>query len=193
MEGADIMPRVGLDRSKIIQAAITIANEHGIEHVTIASLAKNLGVRPPSLYNHFDSLLEIRMQIAREGMQKLEETLLRSVAGKSGEDAILHFSKQYLSFANDHPGLYEATIQPMNIPDKVGEETSKNMIDLLIQLLATFSLEEQQALHLVRGLRSIVHGFATLQRAGGFQMNFDVEDSLLYTIQILCKGITQKQ
>ncbi|WP_051271436.1 TetR/AcrR family transcriptional regulator [Shimazuella kribbensis] len=186
------MPRVGLDKTKIIQAAIAIANEHGIEQVSIASLAKNLGVRPPSLYNHFKSLMEIRTQIAREGMQRLEETLLRSVAGKSGEDALLHFSKQYLLFANDHPGLYEATIQPMNTPDKVVKETSKNMIDLLIQLLATFSLEEENALHLVRGLRSIVHGFASLQRADGFQMNFKVEESLLYTIQILCKGIKQE-
>jgi AcrR family transcriptional regulator len=189
MEGANIMPRVGLDRNKIVEAAIELANNMGIEQVTIAALAKNLDVRPPSLYNHFASLTEIRMQIAKEGMKKLEDTLIRSVAGKSGEEALLTFAKQYLDFANQNPGLYEATIQPMSVPDKMVEETSKNMIALLIQLLSSFSLEEHEALHLVRGLRSIVHGFSSLQRAGGFQMDFDVEDSLLYTIKLLCNGL----
>ncbi|MCH5585357.1 TetR/AcrR family transcriptional regulator [Shimazuella sp. AN120528] len=187
------MPRVGLDQSKIIHAAIELANDQGLEQVTIAALAKKLGVRPPSLYNHFSSLIEIRTKIAREGMQKLEDTLIRSVAGKSGEEAILSFSKQYLTFANANPGLYEATIQPMNVPDNVVADTSKNMIDLLVQLLSAFSLTEQESLHLVRGLRSIVHGFASLQRAGGFQMNFKVEDSLLYTIKLLCDGMKAKQ
>lgn len=187
------MPRAGLDQSKVIHAAIELANENGIEQVTIAALAKKLGVRSPSLYNHFSSLTEIRTQIAREGMQKLEDTLIRSVAGKSGEDAILTFSKEYLAFANNHPGLYEATIQPMNVPDSVVADTSKSMIDLLIRLLSTFSLEEQEALHLVRGLRSIVHGFASLQRAGGFQMDFKVEESLLYTIKLLCDGLNKER
>jgi AcrR family transcriptional regulator len=193
MEGANIMPRVGLDRNKIVESAIELANKMGIEQVTIAALAKNLGVRPPSLYNHFASLTEIRMQIAREGMQKLEDTLIRSVAGKSGEEALLTFAKQYLDFANQNPGLYEATIQPMSVPDKMVEETSKNMIDLLVQLLSSFSLHEKEALHLVRGLRSIVHGFSSLHRAGGFQMDFKIEDSLIYTVELLCRGIQTKR
>lgn len=183
------MPRAGLNQSKILAAAIEIANEHGLESVTIAALAKKLGVRSPSLYNHFRSLTELRIRLAREGMKKLEDTLIRSVAGKSGEEAVLAFSKQYLDFANHYPGLYEATIQPMNVPDRSVIDTSKNIIDLLVDLFSTFSIEDKKALHLVRGLRSIVHGFASLQRAGGFQMDFRVEDSLLYTVKLLCNGV----
>jgi AcrR family transcriptional regulator len=183
------MPRAGLDRQKILCTAIELANEKGIDHVTIVALANKLGVRPPSIYNHFRNLTEIHRQMAREGLQKLEDTLLRSVAGKSGEEAILSFSLQYLEFAKENPGLYEATISSIKGEDEMIEEVRKNIIQLLVRLLAPFSLEEQKALHLIRGLRSIVHGFSSLQSAGGFQMDFRIEDSLCYTIKTLCRGL----
>jgi AcrR family transcriptional regulator len=186
------MPRVGLDQNKILQVAVHIANEQGLNQVTIAALAKKLHVKSPSLYNHFRNLTEIQTAIAQEGIQKLEETLFRSLAGISGDEALLTFAKQYLAFAIENPGLYEATVQPMRTKDPLIEKISQNIIDLLVKLLADFHLEEQHALHVVRGLRSVVHGFASLQRAGGFQMDFQVEDSLRYTIQLLCSGLKRE-
>jgi AcrR family transcriptional regulator len=48
--------RRGLDRAQVIEAAATLADRDGLESVTLGRLAGELGVRPPSLYNHVDGL-----------------------------------------------------------------------------------------------------------------------------------------
>ena len=49
-------PRAGLDTRMIVIRAAEIADEQGIEEVTLAALAAKLGVRSPSLYNHVNGL-----------------------------------------------------------------------------------------------------------------------------------------
>jgi AcrR family transcriptional regulator len=186
-----LSPRAGLDRNTILQTSIELANTQGIEQVTIAAIAKKLGVRSPSLYNHVSGLTEIRIQIALSGMEQLEQILMRAVIGKAGKDSILSFCKSYLTFAKTNPGLYEATIQPAIYPNTSIQKAGDRIIDLLLQILASYQLEKTKALHFVRGLRSIVHGFASLDRAGGFQMELDVEESLLFTVQLLCDGLQE--
>lgn len=184
------MPRrAGLDRNIILKAAIELADTYGMDQVTIAALAKKLGVRSPSLYNHVQGLPELRNQLALSGLEQLEQTVIRSVVGKAGSDAIYSYCKSYLAFANEHPGLYEATIQPAAFPEPSVQAAGKRMVDLLLQLLTSFQLDKTKALHVVRGLRSMVHGFASLSQAGGFQMELNVEDSLLFTVQLLCDGL----
>ena len=46
------MPRVGLTREGIVDAAITRADRHGLASVTMRALASDLDVEAMSLYNH---------------------------------------------------------------------------------------------------------------------------------------------
>ena len=48
------MPRRGLDRAQVVDAAVAIADADGLEAVTLSRVAAALGVKPPSLYNHVD-------------------------------------------------------------------------------------------------------------------------------------------
>ena len=48
------MAKRGLDHARVVDAAIAIADEDGLEAVTLARVAAALGVRSPSLYNHVD-------------------------------------------------------------------------------------------------------------------------------------------
>jgi AcrR family transcriptional regulator len=45
-------PRVPLSRERVLQAAVRLADEHGIESLTMRKLARVLGVEAMSLYNH---------------------------------------------------------------------------------------------------------------------------------------------
>ena len=49
------MPRVGLTREAIVDAAIARADEHGLASVTMRALAGDLDVEAMSLYNHVDN------------------------------------------------------------------------------------------------------------------------------------------
>ncbi|MFH7428723.1 TetR/AcrR family transcriptional regulator, partial [Pseudomonas syringae group genomosp. 7] len=71
--------------------------------------AKELNIRPPSLYNHVNSLSELKQAIAIQGLHKLHQYMMKASIGKSGDEAIRSISKSYVQFVREHPGLYDAT------------------------------------------------------------------------------------
>ena len=44
--------RAALNREKVLQAGLKLADEHGVEELSMRKLAKALGVEAMSLYNH---------------------------------------------------------------------------------------------------------------------------------------------
>jgi len=57
--GARVEPRTPLSRKRVLRAAITLADEGGIEALSMRKLAKELGVEAMSLYNHVANKDEI--------------------------------------------------------------------------------------------------------------------------------------
>ncbi|WP_158442443.1 TetR-like C-terminal domain-containing protein [Paenibacillus pini] len=49
--------------------------------------------------------------------------------------------------------------------------------------------EEQHTLHTVHGLRSLLHGFASLEQNHGFRMQLDLNESLAYTLRMFLHGL----
>jgi hypothetical protein len=56
-------------------------------------------------------------------------------------------------------------------------------------VLEPYRLGEDAAIHAVRGLRSIVHGFATLELAGGFGLALDRDESFLLLLRAYVAGL----
>ena len=61
------MPRAGLNSAAVVEAAARLADSEGLAAVTLAHLAEQLGVRPPSLYAHVASLEDLRRRLAARG------------------------------------------------------------------------------------------------------------------------------
>ncbi|WP_026677492.1 TetR/AcrR family transcriptional regulator [Fictibacillus gelatini] len=182
-------PRIGLDLNTILKAATEIADAHGIEEVTLASLAKKLNVRSPSLYNHIDGLPGLRKKLAVYGLELLYSQWKRAAAGRSGEDAVHEIAKAYIAFARTHPGLYEATLLAPDSWDHDVQRAGGKMVDLALGVLKDFELEGEPAIHAVRGLRSILHGFASLEQKGGFGLPLDLDVSVRLIIDTFLAGI----
>lgn len=183
-------PRAGIDIHIVMNAVVSIADQHGASAVTIASVAKELGIKPPSLYNHTSGLDELKKKLAIYAINNLHDKLACAVKGKSGEPAIRDFAISFILYARQHPGLYEAAQFAPEGEDAEINEASHRIVSLLMVLLQSYHLPEKQALHAVRGLRSLVHGFATLERQGGFRMPLDLQESLEYNLGLFLKGLS---
>ncbi len=183
-------PRQGLDFKKVIQTGGNLANREGFYAVTIASLAKELDVRPPSLYNHIKGLEELRKELALSGLQQLYHLLKSAVEHASAEDAVYQLSKAYVSFVRKSPGIYEATatVAP-RIQDEEVQKASDNIVLLVLDVLKPYHLPEDEALHAVRSLRSILHGFASLEQKGGFGMPLSTDGTLDFLIRTFVLGL----
>ncbi|WP_281887507.1 TetR/AcrR family transcriptional regulator [Paenibacillus sp. YYML68] len=178
-------PRSGLEIQAVLRAAAQLADEHGLEAVTLAMLAHKLDIKSPSLYNHVSGLQGLRSKLAAYGVAKLHEALLQAATGVSGDEAVRAICRAYLHFARTQPGLYESTLRAPE-PDNVElGDASSALLDTILRVLQSYSLGESDALHTVRCIRSALHGFASLERNGGFGMPLELgatEELLIHTL-----------
>ena len=83
------MPRAGLSRAAVVEAAGALADEGGLENLSLVDLAGRLGIRKPSLYNHVAGIGDLRRELALAGLQELGRSLSRAAAGKAGRRGAL--------------------------------------------------------------------------------------------------------
>lgn len=185
------MPRVGLNLEQIVQTAADIADNQGTEAVTLAGIARELSVRPPSLFNHVKGLPQIKRELSLLGVKKLFQRMNDASKEKSGDEAIFAIANAYLQFTREHPGLYEYTIALPQPKDEEIERESNKIITLILTLFHSYPLSEENAIHAVRGLRSILHGFSSLEQKGGFGMPIERNDSLHYMLRVFLVGLNK--
>src|ERR1700712_4640063 len=74
---------------QILDIAVTIMTTAGVGGLTVSAIARELGVKPPSIYKYFDSLLAIYDALFRRGQQANLEALQTALTGSvSGLPAI---------------------------------------------------------------------------------------------------------
>jgi AcrR family transcriptional regulator len=182
-------PRAGIDRAQVVAVAAALADDRGLEALTLAQVATRLGVRLPSLYNHVDGLPGLRHELALLGLRQLHERMSRAAIGKAEDAAVLAVGLAYRAYVVEHPGVYAATVRAPAPDDLELREAAQAIIEVVLAVLEPYGLGEQGAIHAVRGLRSIVHGFATLELAGGFGMALDRDESFLRLLEAFVAGL----
>lgn len=183
--------RIRLDRATVVQAAAALIDKMGLEEVTLTELAAHLNVRLPSLYNHVAGLPGLRREIALFGVREMVTRLGQVVMGKAGGNAIIALAHAYRVFIKEHPGLYAATIQAPAPDDVELQAVAQELINIILKVLAAYGLHDEDALHAVRGFRSIVHGFATLESAHGFEIPIAPDETFRRLIAMFVASIKQ--
>jgi AcrR family transcriptional regulator len=181
--------RAGLDEPAVLRAAAELVDAEGWHALSLVRLAQRLGVRAPSLYNHVAGLDGVRRGLALMGLGELRRRLERAAIGKSGADALTAMAGAYRKFAREHPGLYAAGLQAP-APDDVGlTEVATDILAILHAVLAPYGLDETGEVHAIRGFRSVLHGFVSLELAGAFGMPVDIEASYDLLVRLLVAGL----
>lgn len=181
--------RAGLDRAAVLRAAATLADAEGFEAVTLARLAAELGVRPPSLYNHVEGLEGLRRELALLGLRELSQRLGRAAVGKAGDDALTALADSYRRFAHERPGLYPATLRAPDPHDAELNALAEELLAIILAVLAGYELHGAEALHATRGLRSLLHGFVALEAGGGFGLPLDLDESYRRLVATFTSGL----
>lgn len=169
--------RRALDRAAVVEAAADLLDETGGRELTLAMVAKRLGVRAPSLYNHIEGLEELRHEVALLGVRELGVRIGRAAIGKAGKDALRSIAWAYRDFAKERPGLYLATLRAPDPDDRALEAAAEEILTILRLVLAPYELSPEDQIHTIRALRSVMHGFVSLELAGGFGLPVDLDES----------------
>ena len=176
-----------------MEAAGALADEGGLETLSLVDLAERLGIRKPSLYNHVAGIGDLRRELALAGMRELGRSLLRAAAGKAGNEGLYALAEAYRTFVKQRPGLYEATVRSYRLTDPDNSElevAESEALEPVLAVLASCGIREwAEAIHAARGLRSVAHGFATLEEAGGFGISLDPDESFRRLVSAYVAGL----
>ncbi len=181
--------RVGLDQATVVEAAAKLVDEEGIEQLTLGRLAERLGVRTPSLYNHVAGLPGLKHDLALYCLRDLLDRILRTTIGKSRAEAIFALANAYRAYARETPGRYALTLQAPDSDDQELQAIAQQIVDVLRAVPAPYRLSEEEAIHAIRSLRSIVHGFSSLEVAGSFRMPVDLDASFHWLINLFIASL----
>ncbi len=185
-------PRVGLDREHVIQAAAELVNTEGMKSLTLNRLAEKLGVQPPSLYNHIGGLEDLHHELALLNARMLANRLAEVAIGRSGPELYRAIAEAYRAYIKQFPNLYLSSLRVADPQDPRDEDLSREedrSVRIAMAVMASFGLKDEDAVHAVRMVRSAVHGFATLEIAGGFGLPLDCDESFRRLINALIQGI----
>lgn len=186
--------RAGLTRQRLVEAAAAWIDDHGVPTLNLTALAKTVGVKTPSLYNHVDGLDDLRRELRNLGLRTLQAELQRAAVGRAGADALDAAARAYRAFAAARPGLYaltqDATITDDAVTDEAIERASAAVVGVVVDVLAGYDLRDDEAIHAARVVRSALHGFISLEMGGGFSLPVDVDASFARLVAMLDRGLS---
>ncbi|MGX7131237.1 TetR/AcrR family transcriptional regulator [Enterococcus songbeiensis] len=177
---------------KILITAIDLINQRGVDQLTLKEVAATLGIKPPSLYNHFANLEALIDSIALKSMTELYDLLVTDMIGLAGVEALEKIAFTYRNYARTHPGQYEA-IQRVSLWKSTKTiELSEKLVRLFEKIVQNYLPFETEQIHYIRTFRSYLHGFILLELDGSFGMEQDIEESFKYGVNQLLKSLQIK-
>jgi AcrR family transcriptional regulator len=135
--------------------------------LTINALATQLGTKGPSLYNHVVSLEDLRRAVRMRVIDDIITMLNRVADGRTGDDAVLVMAGAYRSYAHHHPGRYSAfTRMPLSGDDPEFTAATRGAAGPVMDVLASYGLDIEQAFYASLEFWSAMHGFVLLEMTG---------------------------
>ena len=188
-------PRSNLTKEIVVQTAADLLNADGPGALSLNRLAEKLDIRTPSLYNHVDGLSGLMRELSILNARNLTQRLSDAAIGRSGPPAVMSIMQSYRTYIKESTGLYLSTLRASGTQDEVDPELQQEearSLKVAMAVMDSFDLQGEDAVHAVRALRSLVHGFATLEVSGGFGMPLDLDESFSRLIDLFIAGL-QKQ
>ena len=171
-------PKPKFTKEELIQAALELAREGGLEAIVARNLGKKLDTAPSTIFTHFNSVEDIRQAVieaARELYNGYVEEGLRMVPPMKG------FAMQYIRFAMEESNLYSVLF--MNKRDDfkyvdfiISEGHYEKMITAAQD---NFSLDRQQAEFVYHNMWAYAHGIAVMSATGVCQFSLEEISQML--------------
>lgn len=154
-------PKIKITEEAIIDAAVKIIREQGIEKLNARSLAQELGCSVQPIFRAFSSMEDLKKAVVAKVGEIYSKYLSDSI---SMEDNMVGLEMAYIRFAQEEKNLF----QLLHMSDRLGlsktEEFTAVGIDReIIEAMARMTgLSIEQATMLYTGTFFAAHGIATM-------------------------------
>lgn len=160
----------------LVDAAIDIIEERGVEHVSVREVARRAGVSPGAPFRHFQSKSALLAAVAEQAMERLSEAV-RAAQAPHDEDPLDQLERiglGYLDWARENPAHFEIVSQRSLVglegrSRELNDEIRTRMIALLESAKSNGQLSKAADINtLVLSCRALVYGLARMLVDGHF-------------------------
>lgn len=176
-----------LTRESIVAIAVAIADERGLQAVTLANVAVEAGCKAPSLYNHVDGLDDLLDELCLAATADFSGVLRDSVVAKVGSDALHSYAHAWRDYVLANPGRYQATLRPMKGRRDEHLAVNAGMTIPAGSMLSTLGIPDERLDDAGRALRSGLHGFSHLELTD--TIGPDPASSFASVVEVLTAGL----
>jgi AcrR family transcriptional regulator len=132
--------------ASIVGSAWALARDHGIGGVTLHALAREVGMRQPSLYAYFDSKNALFDAMFADGNRQLLERLDALKVPGDPRAAVKKFMQAFVTFALEDTGrcllLFQRPV-PGFKPSPESYAYAQKVLDLAVGVLRAAGVEDQ--------------------------------------------------
>lgn len=184
-------PRNKFTREEMVEAAVNVVREKGIDALTAKALASELGVSTQPVFTCFHTIEEAKREV-RTAAERMYDSYME--VGLQMKVPFLGVGMQYINFAKEEPQLYRLLFLTTS------EDGSSSVIDALHHsqnlvresLQQKYHIDAQTADRYYRDMWLVVHSLATLVVTGGSPYSEEEMGHILTGFSVsLCKSIKE--
>jgi len=139
----------GLTTERVVDAALRVADEGGIEAVSLRRLARELGVTPMAIYRHVRDKSQLLDLIADRLLEQLE---LAPADLPTWQERLRRLASSLLAVLQAHPAAPLLLSRPFNSPAAV------RVSEALLGILDQAGFDSKEAVRLVQVITGMVLG-----------------------------------
>ena len=191
-------------RNALIESALLILEEKGIDGLSLRDVAKQAGVSHNAPYRHFQNKTELLATLAEKGFVNLQLVITKATQDQSMSvsDQLIAAGVAYVYEAIEHPemirlmfgGLLDFSDCPPEL-EQSAEQAYQGLNKIIEQGIADGSFQQQDKQILTTTAWSTMHGLAMLFIAGHFRCTVDdkqaLEKMVLKVATTIVQGIKQ--
>ena len=99
------MSRRNITEELIVETSARIANKVGLDNLSLKSIAEELNIKSPSLYNHITNLDDVKRRIMIYGWKQVSEKIVDSAVGVSEYEALKNMCYAFYDYATTNKGI----------------------------------------------------------------------------------------
>ena len=185
------MSAKGLTKDLILAEAVACMESTGQPVVSLHEVARRLGVKTPSLYNHIKNTKELRYEIFHYAIGQFVANQRAATANKRKDEAVRAFAEAYHTFATENKGLYRLIMSIPSEEDERAKEVAIPLLETVVEILTDYGLTEESVAHWQRVFRAILHGFISEEDLGYFYYykSIDLKKSRDIAVQCFLDGL----
>jgi AcrR family transcriptional regulator len=159
----------------LVAIARRLVEAGGAGDLTVSAVAEAAGVKPPSLYKHFEDRAALLKAVEIAVLREFEGVLRKGTTGRAPRQRLRAMARTYRRFALDHPRRYGVIYSEHAFDDPEIAEACYFAAKPLFEELEAAGVPKARILPLSRTLTAYLHGFVSMEIVHAFRLGGSID------------------